>query len=103
MILKAYSIYDNKALSYNAPWFTHTDGAAVRSLRDLVNEPNNNVSRHPGDFVMYCVGEFDDQTGIFTLCSPLRHVMDAQALVELPPNTDGSQRVFDEFFKKERL
>jgi len=85
MLLKAYSIYDNKALQYHPPFFASTDGAAVRSFRDLVNDQSTTVGRHPGDYVLYCIGTFSDQDGSLDREIPLRHVMDAAALVELPP------------------
>lgn len=81
MILRAYTLYDVKALQYHSPYFTHTDGMAVRMLTDLVNEGGNNVSRHPRDFTLYQCGHYDDQTGIFTPLVPLQFVSDAISLV----------------------
>lgn len=91
MILNAYSIYDNKALQYHPPFFASTDGAAVRSLRDLANDPNTTVGRHPSDYVLYKVGTYNDQNGQFIGNTPLLHVMDAVALVELQSNLFTSQ------------
>lgn len=84
MILRAYTLYDVKALQYHSPYFTHTDGMAVRMLTDLVNEGGNNVSRHPRDFTLYQCGHYDDQTGIFTPLEPLQFVADAVSLVREP-------------------
>lgn len=81
MIIVAYSLYDNKALTYHQPFYAPTDGAAIRALRELVEDTNTQMGRHPGDFVLYCVGEWDDQFGRFEPHSPLRHVIDATALV----------------------
>lgn len=81
MIVVAYSIYDKKALTYFHPFYAPTDGSAIRSFRDLVEDTNTQMGRHPGDFAMYCVGEWDDQFGRFEPHSPLRHVIDASALV----------------------
>lgn len=83
MMIQSYSIFDNKALQYHPPFFSSTDGAAVRMLSDLVNDPNSSVGRHPGDYVLYCVGTWDDQHGAFAPLSPLRHVIDAVALVKI--------------------
>lgn len=82
MLLKAYSIYDVKSLAYHTPYFTSTDGAAARSFSDLVNDINTNVGRHPNDYVLYCVGEFDDAKGVMIPLSPMRHVVDANALLK---------------------
>lgn len=86
MLLQAYSIYDRKALLYHPPFFASTDPAAVRMLSDLVNDPNSTVGRHPGDYVLYGVGTYSDANGSLEPVVPLRHIMDAQALVPIEPS-----------------
>lgn len=81
MKLRAYSIYDVKALNYHAPFFAHTDGSALRSFADLANDANTTIGRHPTDYSLWCVGEFDDYTGFVTHFAPLVHVADAASLV----------------------
>lgn len=88
MILNAYTLFDMKALNYHSPFFTSTDGAAVRMLQDLVSDMNTNVGRHPADYVLYHCGKYDDQSGFFHAEQPLRHVMDAVALVTIKPTGD---------------
>lgn len=85
MILRAYSIFDHKALQYHPPFFASTDGAAVRSLQDLVNDQNTTIGRHPSDYTLYCIGTYDDSNGGLSPAAPLLHVMDAVALVKLTP------------------
>lgn len=85
MLLRAYSIFDNKALQYHPPFFSSTDAAAVRSVRDLVDNGDTTVGRHPSDYVLYLVGEWDDQHGRFSPCSPLVHIVDAISLVPQQP------------------
>jgi len=85
MILRAYSLLDVKALQYHSPFFQPTDATAIRSLRDLVNDLNTTVGRHPSDFKLYCVGTYDDSTGHFETLHPMMHVMDAVALVPVTP------------------
>lgn len=85
MLLNAYSIYDRKALQYHPPFYASTDGAAARSLSDLVQDPNTTIGRHPSDYVLYAVGTYDDQKGVLAPLSPLRHVVDAAAFVKIQP------------------
>lgn len=85
MILRAYSLHDMKALQYHPPFFQSTDASAVRALRDLVNDMNTTVGRHPSDFKLYCVGTYDDETGRFEPVYPMMHVMDAVSLVPVSP------------------
>lgn len=81
MITNAFAIYDRKALRYHAPFFAITVGEATRSFGDAVNDPATSLSRHPGDYVLYRVGGFDDASGELLLCNPPQHVADADALV----------------------
>lgn len=81
MKLNAYTLFDNKALQYHPPFFAATDGSAIRSITDLVADSNTGPGRHPGDYVLYCCGTYDDNRGHFESESPLRHVVDAIALV----------------------
>lgn len=85
MILKAYAIYDNKGLLYHAPFFMSTDGQAVRALSDLVNDNTTSIARHPGDYVLFGIGTYDDQKGMMQGISPLAHICDAISLVPLTP------------------
>lgn len=84
MILRAYSIYDLKALQYHAPWFQSTDGAAVRMFSEVVNDKNTVFGRHPRDFVLFYIGTYDDQHGAMAPAIPLVHLVDGVSLVELP-------------------
>lgn len=86
MITQAYSVFDTKALQYNLPFFCPTDGAAVRLFSDLVNDHNTSVGRHPSDYVLYCIGMYDDGRGELLAHVPLRHVIDAVALVKVQPS-----------------
>lgn len=83
MMVRCYSVFDRKALNYMPPFYAPTDGAAVRSLSDAVSDANSQLGRHPNDYVLYFVGEFDDSKGAMIPCSPLLHVIDAIALVKV--------------------
>lgn len=85
MIYRAYSLLDVKALQYSPPFFQNTDQVAIRALRDLVNDLNTTVGRHPSDFKLYCVGTYDDATGHLEALPVPMHVMDAVALVPIAP------------------
>lgn len=86
MKLNAYTLFDNKALQYHPPFFASTDAAAVRSINDLVQDPKTMVGRHPGDYVLYRCGSYDDSNAFFTVESPLGHIVDAVSLVKIAPD-----------------
>lgn len=83
MIQRVYSIYDIKALAYAPAFCMTTDGIAVRAFKELVDDNNTSVGRHPADFKLYCIGVFDDQRGIIEGVQPPEHVVDAISLVSI--------------------
>lgn len=66
MIHKIFSIYDKKAEAYMPPFMMQTKGQAMRSFVDLVKDPQSSVNKHPGDFELYEIGEFDDNSCLYT-------------------------------------
>lgn len=66
MILHIYSVLDLKGVAFAAPFFQHTDGLAIRAFQDACRDPNNQLHQHPEDFVLYRLGDFDDQGGKIT-------------------------------------
>ena len=81
MIINGYTIYDRKALTYSPPFFAVADGAAVRMFQDLAGDTNTQVGRHPGDFVLYRCGGYDDASGSLLPVTALQHIVDALAVV----------------------
>lgn len=63
MILKVFAIYDSKAEAYLQPFFTSTIGMAIRSFEQAANDPQTQFHRHPADFTLFNIGEYDDETG----------------------------------------
>lgn len=84
MIMRCYSVYDRKALVYNPPFYAPTDGAAIRIVSDAANDQNQ-LGRHPHDYVLFCVGTYDDQLGRLEPVVPLAHIIDVGALVTNQP------------------
>lgn len=66
MILNVYSIFDIKSKAFDIPLFiTHT-GQATRSFGDLVNDTRSAVNKHPEDYKLYHIGEWEDSAGKMT-------------------------------------
>lgn len=63
MKLLAFSVFDDKAKVFSQPFFSNTKGSAVRAFADAVNGKESDFSRHPADYTLFLVGEWDDQTG----------------------------------------
>ena len=69
MITKVFSVYDTKAEAYVSPFFFPAVGLAIRGFVDEANNPNSQINKHPTDFALFELGEFDDSSGVFT-CLP---------------------------------
>ena len=65
-MLKIYCVRDIKSESYGVPFFAENDRIACRSFCDLVADTNTVISRHPEDFTLVCIGEYDQ------LCAELK-------------------------------
>lgn len=46
------------------PWYARTKGEALRSFEQAVNDPTTQLSKHPSDFTLFELGEFDEHMGI---------------------------------------
>lgn len=81
MKLFIVSIYDKRAANYGAPMAFPTLGVAERSFGESVNDPSNIMARHPEDFSMQHLGEFDTETGVmYAKKEGPEHLMDATQL-----------------------
>ena len=65
MQLKCYSIRDLKGEMFNPPFYQKTHGEAERTFRTLVSDEKSTLHKYPEDFELFCLGEFNDQTGRF--------------------------------------
>jgi len=72
MKLKIYAIRDRQTDQYGNPMFLIQHGQAVRSFSDEVNrkEDTNGLYRHPEDFDLYYLGEYDSSEGEFETRKP---------------------------------
>lgn len=63
MKIKMFAVLDKQPNAYMQPFFALTAGQAARMFGDLVADNNSQVSKHPEDYALFHVGEFDDQSG----------------------------------------
>lgn len=65
MILQVYSVMDTKVGAYLQPFFMRTRGEALRSFEQAVSEETSMFSKAKGDFQLWFLGEWNDNTGVF--------------------------------------
>jgi len=70
--LNIYAIYDAQVDAYSQPFYSQTNGSALRAFSDHVNEAGTPANKHPADYFLAQLGTFDDQTGEITGHKPSR-------------------------------
>ena len=70
MNLSIFMIYDSKAEAYLQPFFSQSQGTALRSFIDLANDPQHEFCKHAEDYTLFFCGTFDPLTGHFDLTVP---------------------------------
>lgn len=63
MILKLFTIKDIKAETYMAPFTARTRAEAIRMFTDDVNSGKSVLAKHPADYMLICIGDFNTETG----------------------------------------
>lgn len=63
MIKKIFSIFDAKAAAFNDPVFLPNQAIAERSFRLAANDPQSFIGQCPTDYTLFCLGEWNDDTG----------------------------------------
>lgn len=82
-----YTMFDNAVQAFMPLFPARSRGEAVRSFTDAVNRPDAQFHTHAGDFSLFFVGEFDDNSGELVSASrgPERVIGALEVLVKDPP------------------
>lgn len=66
MISKVFTVYDSKAEIYMPTFLFGNRGEAIRAFADTVNDVTTQLGKHPEDFTLFEVGEYDNSTGKYS-------------------------------------
>lgn len=61
-----FAAYDSRVKAFMAPFTALHVGQVHRSWEETCNDGKSLMSKHPADFSLYQVGEFDETTGVVT-------------------------------------
>lgn len=61
-----YVIFDQKAQIFNTPFHQPNEAVLIRTATDLRNDPNSEISKHPEDYLLYHVADYENDTGVVT-------------------------------------
>jgi len=76
VIYKIFSVRDSQVEAFLQPFFSPTTGSAIRSIAEVVNDPQHTFNKHAADYALYHLGDFDDTTGAITP-NPIPQVVNA--------------------------
>lgn len=71
-MLKIYAVKDNAIETYGNPFFVKAQGAAIRSFMDECKNTESAFNKHPADYDLYHLGEYNEETGLITSNEPER-------------------------------
>ncbi len=66
MKTQLYAVYDTATGVYQKPFFGQADGEVKRSFQDIALDVDSPIGKHPEDYTLYRLGNFDDNTGKLT-------------------------------------
>lgn len=64
MKLNVYSIFDSVANAFIPPFFMANDAMAIRACSDALTDSNHQFFKHPTDYTLFRIAEFDDSNGV---------------------------------------
>lgn len=82
MILKMFTVFDRKAVAHLTPFHARSDAEAIRILKETLLSGNSKLSQWPGDYHLYGLGEFDDQTGVVIGCDRPEPIASMEEILE---------------------
>jgi hypothetical protein len=75
MKLRIIAVRDRAADCFSQPQFVLSLGAAIRAFGDQINDnKDSELAKHPEDFDLYELGEFDDGNADFSLLGDPRQI-----------------------------
>lgn len=75
MKVQFYSVQDKKVGAFLPVFQMRSRGEAIRSFIDAVNTKDHQMNKHAGDYELFQVATFDDNTGV--VVAALEPVMSA--------------------------
>lgn len=88
-MLFIYSVKDEKTGAFMKPFSALHNEAVIRSLRSSISQknPGDSIAEFPEDFSLWCLGEFDQDTGdISSFKSHILNLVDLANLNKGPSN-----------------
>lgn len=71
--LQAFAVRDDVAACFpHRPFFVLTRGVAIRQFMDAAKDEKSELYRHPGDFSLWHIGEWLQDSGELVAMTPVK-------------------------------
>jgi len=81
MKMQMYVIFDSKSEVYNKPFYQLNHQVARRTAYDLRHAKDTDINRHPADYSLFHIGEYDDTTAQIDLLAAPKVLL---TFIEIP-------------------
>lgn len=71
---KVFTVFDEKAGAHLPIFMMHREEMAQRVFGDCVNSADHAFAKHPADYTLFQIGEFDDSLGKLIPCEANRNL-----------------------------
>jgi hypothetical protein len=88
MLHEMFAVYDKKAQTFGKPFQAINKDVAGRIFITAVNDEKTDLAKYPEDYVLYHLGQFDDETGMMETASP-ESFIDGLSASKLGVNKDA--------------
>lgn len=86
-----FTVLDGAAEVFNLPFYFRSKGEALRWFHDICADPENPVAKHPKDYTLYYIGEYDDNSGEFQESIKIAMLTAIEAIAANESFPDGEQ------------
>lgn len=81
MKLIVCAVFDKMTGAFMQPFFTRTNYEAVRNFKDAVTDGSTVFNKHPEDYCLFKLAEFDDNTGTLVSLDVTEKLIDGLSCV----------------------
>lgn len=67
MLFSVFSIYDSGISTWLPPLYSRNKGEMLRQFTDATNDSQSKLYKYPGDFTLFEIGTWNDDTCEFSL------------------------------------
>lgn len=77
-----YAVYDSKVGAYGEMYTARSEGEALRIFADTVNHPETHWNKHPEDYCLFEMGEYDYTEGKINPHNTPKSIIKASSVIK---------------------